>query len=530
MQAAAQKIDAVRNCIRAILANPSDTARLQEFASLAGGMRVEAFDPAIDTAITACLRAGPEVDCTGMARLWLSNLRHAPGFDLEADITDFRPLLAERFLLGIRHIVVTNLAFESFITRLRRRVLEAGEKELARKDRTALAAALAHYAFQTDYILDVTPEEQERVNVLRAAVEADEKDTCAIALLACYAPLHTLDNAGKIEEAQALSPAIGPLVRAQVSTHAMLRQIAAEVESITPVSAGVSEQVRAQYEEFPYPRWHALGAEQARAQWDGCPKNTEVAGHLRGREISILNAGCGTGHEALCLAALHPRAHVLAVDLSRASLAWGISKAGEYGIANVAFRHGDILKLGALEERFDLISSAGVLHHMEDPAEGLRVLKGLLKPGGLITLALYSKIARRHILDAQKTARAHGHAGTTESMRAFRRRAPEILDKAAFDNLRGYIDYYNASMLRDLVFHAQEHNYDIPGLAALLEGLDLEFLGFSVPADVMGRYAREFPDDPRGLNLEHWDAFERHNPDLFIRMYDFWCRRRGEGQ
>ena len=42
---------------------------------------------------------------------------------------------------------------------------------------------------------------------------------------------------------------------------------------------------------------------------------------------------------------------------------------------------GDILKLNQLEKQFDIIESAGVLHHMDDPLAGWKVLVDRLRTG-----------------------------------------------------------------------------------------------------------------------------------------------------
>jgi ubiquinone/menaquinone biosynthesis C-methylase UbiE len=63
----------------------------------------------------------------------------------------------------------------------------------------------------------------------------------------------------------------------------------------------------------------------------------------------ILVAGCGTGrHAADHCAAATPR-RVLAVDISRASLAYAMRRCAELGLANIRFAQADLLELGALE-------------------------------------------------------------------------------------------------------------------------------------------------------------------------------------
>ena len=77
------------------------------------------------------------------------------------------------------------------------------------------------------------------------------------------------------------------------------------------------------------------------------------------------------------------------MDLSLASLAYAKRKTTELEITNIEYLQADILKLDQLEQKFDIIESAGVLHHMDEPMAGWRVLTDLLKPGGLMMIGLY---------------------------------------------------------------------------------------------------------------------------------------------
>jgi hypothetical protein len=70
----------------------------------------------------------------------------------------------------------------------------------------------------------------------------------------------------------------------------------------------------------------------------------------------------------------------------------------------------------------------------------------------------------------------------------------------------------------------QERTYTIPEIAAELDVLGLEFLGFQLPRDVQTRFLAAHPR--RARDLAAWDAFERANPLTFWGMYQFWCARR----
>ena len=101
---------------------------------------------------------------------------------------------------------------------------------------------------------------------------------------------------------------------------------------------------------------------------------------------------------------------MLAIDLSRASLAYATAKTRALGLETIAYAQADIMRLGAIEQRFDLIESVGVLHHLADPYAGWRVLLSLLRPGGFMRIGLYSEIARwgswRHARSLHKPATA----------------------------------------------------------------------------------------------------------------------------
>ena len=109
-------------------------------------------------------------------------------------------------------------------------------------------------------------------------------------------------------------------------------------------------------------------------------------------------AGCGTGQHSISTALRFANSEVLAVDLSLSSLAYAKRKTQELGIANISYMQADILDLNKLDEKFDLIECAGVLHHMDDPMAGWKILKNCLKDSGLMKIALYSELARLDII------------------------------------------------------------------------------------------------------------------------------------
>ena len=529
--------------LRAVNAAPqvhAHKARFLELASMGFPMR---YSDELSSALTACLKTP---DLASQLENWFGLMASEPRFQAAfgfaarrkfdpannaffAAIRDFRPLLTPLFLEGIKAHLVYNPVFEQFMTQVRRRLLEmldAPNAPLTLEERTTLAAAIAHYALSSEFILEVDEIERARIESLRKSVETagGAEDACGVAVLACYVPLHTLGNAHELLALYENSEPLGSLVQAHIGEPLLLAKTAAEIPSVTEISDPASLSVREQYESFPYPRWKTIARDRLLREWqnDACSQRVEAP--LRGKPIDVRVAGCGTGYEAVMLAMIFPEARITAVDLSRASLAYAAMKAREHNIANVTFAQADLLKLKDLELRYDYIAASGVLHHMENPFQGWSVLRGLLKPGGLMRIGLYSRIGRRAVSAAQDAIRRGGYAATREGMLRFRKDCPHLLDGATLNTLAGLKDYYQLSMYRDLLFHVQEQRFDIPEIAKMLSALGLSFEGFHVLPGVLGRYRARFPGDPNGTDLGNWWAFEQDNPETFLSMYTFWCR------
>ena len=57
-------------------------------------------------------------------------------------------------------------------------------------------------------------------------------------------------------------------------------------------------------------------------------------------------------------------------------------------------------------------------------------------------------------------------------------------------------DFYSTSMVRDLMFHVQEHLFTLPEISKMLKNLNLEFLGFINPL-IKTKFSKFFPNDKK---------------------------------
>lgn len=422
----------------------------------------------------------------------------------------------------MQSVTIPYTPFERMFTRLRRELLfaQTGESPVALPAAALpFCAALAIQAFLTDYAWFITDEEDAQLSRIDATTPA------GLALAGCYSPLHRLTGVD-FDDARSWPPAFRELLRIQVAEPREEQALRAQIEALTPIADEVSQRVRAQYEENPYPRW-------VRAARSPVAESLPLLLLRLGGEVpddpafatpKVLIAGCGTGQQSIVAASFYRDARILAIDLSLASLAYALRKTRELGIGNIEYRQADLLDLGRLEQRFHVIECGGVLHHLGDPLAGWRVLTDLLLPGGLMSIGLYSELARRAVVEARAQIAAQGHTASADDIRRCRHELLALPDDHPLAALRAMRDLYNLSETRDLLFHVQEHRFTLPRIAEMLDGLGLRFLGFHNLMDA-GAYRRRYPDDPRMQSLANWHLYEQDHPDTFSGMYKFLVQK-----
>lgn len=524
----AAALASIRRCLRL---SPRDPGAWQVFADALAGARFAAADPGLEDDVAACL-AREDVEPTSLGPAALDLLCTDPAFAALLDAAEpawdeaLRAARRPLFPRLLEYAIVPDPRFERLVAGLRRAALMRAARGADRPTPadTELACALAQQAFLTEYPVAETAAETEALERV-AGADASE---FALAACAAYRPLASLSAAAGLAGGDG---AFGRVVRRQVIEPAGERGLRATIPSLTDVADGVSRAVQAQYEENPYPRWYRapgfVGAYPLAARLRSlfphlAPGDVDVPDAL-----SVLIAGCGTGRHAAITARQQPHARILAVDLSGASLAFALRRFRELGIANVRFARADVLRLSALEERFDLIECAGVLHHLDDPLAGWRALLGVLRPRGLVNVALYSEAGRAAVVAARRLIEARGFAPDPAGMRAARAAIMALPAGAPERGVLDSVDFWSMSGCRDLLFHAKEHRYTPARIAAELRELDLEFLGFEIDARVRRAYLERFPGDPAAVDLGNWARFEAERPETFAAMYQFWARRRG---
>ena len=291
----------------------------------------------------------------------------------------------------------------------------------------------------------------------------------------------------------------------------------------------VSLKVKNQYEENPYPRWKDIGFNTASSYQQALLKNFPHVNlsHWQGKEkLNVLVAGCGTGRQAIRLASYFNDLNVVAIDLSGRSLAYAQQQANKYKVSNIQFIQADILEFSDFPLLFDVIECSGVLHHMEDPNQGLNALQQLLSPTGVMKIALYSEAARKQVITFRNLL-AQNNKNNTKDLDQRLLRQALLMQQIPGDwaDIINSPDFYSMSNCRDLIFHEQEHQFTPSKISNLLANNQLDFIGMLPTSSARQIFEANIGPLHQHNTLENWHSIEKIQPDTFAGMYQFYCRK-----
>ena len=420
----------------------------------------------------------------------------------------------------------TNFKLEFVIRALRRELFLHFEKYGEINGVNKLLTSMSKQMLLNEFIYDETNLESKKVRNIESNLERNKGyndfDVNQVALLSMYKDISKLPGIHKLN----FAPNFCEIKKAHVSDKMNENEIIASMKISNRIADETSKIVKQQYEENPYPRWQPqFGLEiNKRPLKEQLEKafNVKLSNKiLDKRQKNALVAGCGTGQQIYYLTRCVNDIAVDAFDLSFSSLAYAQRVISEVGIQNVQFRQGDILNAQSIyEKKFDYIECGGVLHHMKNPELGLKQLSNILNKGGFLFLGLYSRKARQ-IYHPIKAFIKKGMGAYNDNSKFLREAL--ILNagngnREAQDILTSSRDLYCTSGYRDLLFHSQEHEYDLLEIERLLDKCSLRFVSMA-DGSVKNTHLLQAKELPK--TLSEWNRFESDNPNSFPNMYQF---------
>ncbi len=496
------------------------------------------FDDSVYKVLLTCLKA-ENVKHRNLGPAWASLIRLNPALkplrDLydapagSARIADLSPLLADEFLnIGLQNLPVLDIDLEKTLTGVRKYFLQDWQNaDQWPKEALTFLCSLAVQCWYNDFVFFESAEEKTLLasltenlkDVVATGGEKGLAQACLFALYSCYRPLYTIKTAGlKLPLAKGILYEMKALLKAQATNPETEAELMKTIPDFTEITDAVSQAVQAMYAQRPYPRWKSASKGALH------PSVAELS-----RGMNILIAGCGTGQEAALFGNSAPHARITAVDLSLPSIAYAKRMATELGYApKIDFMHGDLIDVGKIGREFDLVVSSGVLHHMKEPEKGWAAILETLKPGGRMSISLYSKIARDHTLGpASAYIQEKGYSSSDDDIRKFRR---DVMEMPKGDPVRYCTrasDFYMLSECNDLLFHIQEHRMTFPVLKEMTARLGLEMFHIYMPPASLKAWHAKYPD-AKGFDFDRLHEFEQENPDTFLEMYKMYFKRTGD--
>ncbi len=252
--------------------------------------------------------------------------------------------------------------------------------------------------------------------------------------------------------------------------------------------------VRDQYEQLPYPPRNP--EDEKTRLITGSPSQLDEVNHylFRGEQdfsgpFRALVAGGGTGDAAIMLAQqLADRGDegtVTYLDLSSASRQVVEARTRVRGLKNIEFHTGSLLNLPDMGfEPFDYIDCCGVLHHFEDPEEGLAALKSVLADGGGMGLMVYASLGRTGVYHIQEALKLLVGDENPEKQLPLAKAFVEGLPSTNWLVRNPFVGDHKMgedAAFYDLLLHPRDRSYLVPDVIDLLKTSDMELVTFLEP-------------------------------------------------
>ena len=445
--------------------------------------------------------------------------------DIISNLSDNKLLIE---LMGLTPII--DLDLEKLLTRIRSFILLNIDKIQNKNEIIDFQSALALQCFMNEFLYEESELETQSLKILEQSIElliseGKKPDPFIILCLGSYKPLYSY----KWSQLISLPGQYEKVSKTLINDFFTEKTLSSEIPTLQEVTDKISYDVRQQYEENPYPKWTSIKLNPEPLPFDEIIKrfrlkliNNKID---MSASLNVLIAGCGTGRQSIDIATNYKNSKIIAIDLSLRSLAYAKRKTQELGITNIRYMQADILDLAKLGQQFDIIECGGVLHHMKNPMAGWQVLKDCLKAGGLMRIGLYSDIGRQYVVKTRSEIGQLGLDTKKSQIQAFRNNVIK-LQKSHHHDLIKISDFYDLSSFRDLVFHVQEHRFNITQIKECLSQLDLSFCGFMNNDEINRRFKLEYNNNDDEYNLDKWKLFEEENINTFSAMYQFWCQKR----
>ena len=460
-------------------------------------------------------------------KLFLELEENIQNYEINKFLNSFLQL--NNFCKFLKLCPIPSLRIENFLKNTREKILMNKDAINYSSDNFSAIESISINFFISEFVIEESDLERKNIKLLKEEIKnkvQNKELEIKILILSLYCKLELIDYNNLIKSSHFLSN----IFKLHIEDSQKEDEIKKNLISYSSIEDLVSQNVKKQYEQNPYPRWQSYEFIHEKKPLIQILNELSIKFHIDQNinfvSPQVLIAGCGTGQHAIESYSRYLNAKITCIDLSLSSLAYANRKIIEKNIKNIDFFHCDILEIKNLPcDNFDVIESSGVIHHMQNPEHGLNNLISKLKNGGFIKLGLYSKYAREEIRDFRKKFINNDFNNLSkDDLKKIRN---DLIKRNDFEmkNIFRWSDFFSLSEFRDLLVHVQEHQFDCIELKKLLSDNNLNFLGFEFRNTSIINNFKSIYGSESLTNLEKWHDFESRNKNTFSGMYQFWCQK-----
>lgn len=168
----------------------------------------------------------------------------------------------------------------------------------------------------------------------------------------------------------------------------------------------------------------------------------------------ILDAGCGTGRDAIYFAAKYSNSRIVAVDVDERAIREAAERLSKAGLDNVSFQKMDLLEM-KYADQFDVIYSIEVLEHVAHHRKCIENFRRSLRSGGKLLVHVPCPDQRRHFKRFEKRGYPdHVHSGfkARDLVKLLESRGFRVLDVTHTSGWFGSLAWEIFEMLREKKF------------------------------------------------------------------------------
>jgi tetratricopeptide (TPR) repeat protein len=323
--------EAVKCYKKALSINPSNQLYWIGFSDILQTIRFESFNDSMVPYLLQALQQ-PSVRSNNLLSAIISMLRHHPNLLMALEscktgsIDDKTNQLAGQLasiplLLQLMELCpIPDIEIERLLRLIRQATLRQLTDETIEPANFPFYVTLALHCFTNEYVFLESPDETSEIEQIENKINillANNKPIPSlwIALLGSYRPLHFFSWSDRLLQSNS-TDSIKKILTQQIDEVREEQRLRSEIKALSTISNNVSQTVREQYEENPYPRWINPGLypkpETIRTVLQELKIDLDRTGQHFTSHPEILIAGCGTGQHSLGTASRFSNSSVLA--------------------------------------------------------------------------------------------------------------------------------------------------------------------------------------------------------------------------